>query len=219
MGLVLGGSLLLFVGVISFYTVFYLQQHIETVKEVTNPIMIKPYLMSFVANILSMVLIIFYLSGLNSENSSVFGTPMVPGGMLIYMMLFIGLYGFYCLSICMKVASTVEPENTTYQYAQIAYNWLVSIFSVLLLIALLTTTKNKSMFKRIMVLVAGCVIVLHMNLMHRVYWMGQRNVSSLKSLLDTSVNASIDSINKINPKDSVEDSISSVNNLLDTATK
>ena len=95
--------------------------------------MIKTYIISFIANIVSMVLIIMYLSGLNSEDSQVFGTKMVPGGMLIYMMLFIGLYGFYCLSICMKIASTLEPENTLYKSAQIAYNWLATIFSVLLL--------------------------------------------------------------------------------------
>ena len=50
------------------------------------------------------------------------------------------------------------------------YNTLLSVFSFLLLCGLLTTTRNKSITQRLIVLTGGCIIVLHINMMHRVYW-------------------------------------------------
>ena len=56
-------------------------------------------------------------------------------------------------------------EQRKYGMLNRLYVNLSSICSVILIIALLTTTQNKSLSHRIVVLVAGCFVLLHVNIM------------------------------------------------------
>tara|TARA_A100001011_G_C14135729_1_gene767502 strand:+ start:333 stop:941 length:609 start_codon:yes stop_codon:yes gene_type:complete len=174
MAAVLGSSLFIICCVIIYYTLFYLKTYEETTQELFSSINNKAHNVSLSLFFVSLLVILYYLTLLDSE-SQVFGVPMIPGGLIIYMSLFIGLFGFYCLSICMKVASTEYPNDPNYEYAISVYNTLLSAFSFLLLFGLLTTTKNNSITQRLIVLTGGCIIVLHINMMHRAYWGNNNN--------------------------------------------
>ena len=128
MGAVLGSSLFIICGVIIYYTLFYLKTYEETTQELFSSINNKAHSVSLSLFFVSLLVILYYLTLLDSD-SQVFGVPLIPGGLIIYLSLFIGLFGFYCLSICMKVAATEYPNDPNYEYAMSVYNTLLSVFS------------------------------------------------------------------------------------------
>ena len=171
MGVLLGGSFLILTVMIAFLTYYFITQHYEIFLEITNQESLKGYMISLMISLVSLVIIFGYVSGIGDE-SDVMGTSVSNGGGVYFMISVVGLFAFLSLSICMKIAMEAYPEEQRkYGMLNRLYVNLSSICSVILIIALLTTTQNKSLSHRIVVLVAGCFVLLHVNIMHRTHWM------------------------------------------------
>ena len=171
MGVLFTSSFVIILFTILYLTSYYITEHYDTFLEIIKQINLKAYIALSIGVLISFVIIFGYMTSI-SDGSDVLGTSISNGGAFYFMLSFVGLFAFVCLSICMKLAMEVNPEEKDkYGMLNRLYINLASICSLILLVAILTTTQNKSLTQRFFVLVAGCVILLHVNIIHRMYWM------------------------------------------------
>ena len=167
MGVLFNSIVFILIVMIGYFTNVYINQHYDTYLEITKQVNLKNYITSSIGAVVAFVIIFGYMSSISDE-AKVLGSS---GGRVYFMLSFVGLFAFMCLSVCMKLAMEVNPEQKErYSMLNRLYVNLASICSLILLVAILSTTQNKSLTQRIFVLIAGCVIVLHVNMIHRMYW-------------------------------------------------
>ena len=168
MSVLFNSSIFILIVMIGYFTSVYINKHYDTYLEITKQVNLKNYITSSIGAVISFVIIFGYMSSISDE-AKVLGSS---GGRVYFMLSLVGLFAFICLSVCMKLAMEVNPEQKErYGMLNRLYVNLASICSLILLVAILSTTQNKSLTQRIFVLIAGCVILLHVNMIHRMYWL------------------------------------------------